>query len=61
MRERPRSQSYRKNYRQVRDAESGRNSLPQERALQLPVQYQTALKMYIQVTLYRLSRLYTCI
>ena len=35
-----RLQPYTKNYRPLRDAESGRNSLPQGRAHQLVIQYQ---------------------
>lgn len=36
-----RSQPYTENYRQLRNPESGRNSVPQERAHPLALQYQT--------------------
>jgi hypothetical protein len=50
-----------KNYRQLRNAESRRNSLPQGRAHELVVQYQMVSLRFqtnVQVTLHRPQRLY---
>jgi hypothetical protein len=53
-----RALSLQKNYRQLRNAESWRHDLTQERALQLAVQWQTALRTYTQITLYRQNMKY---
>lgn len=53
-----RPQSHTENYRQQGNAESGKNSLSQRREHQLVIQCQIAFKIWIKVTLYRLSRLY---
>lgn len=51
--------TYTKNYGQPRNTEGRRNSLPQGRAHHLVIQYQMILvpKTYVQVVLYRQSRL----
>lgn len=45
-------------YLKLKNVQSVRNSLPQARAHPLLIQYQSDLKTYMQVVLYRLSRLY---
>lgn len=55
-------QPYTKNYRQLRNTESGRNSLPQGKAHQLVMYYQmSALKTYIQVRHIEFMYLGVCI
>lgn len=54
-------QSYTKNHRQLRSADSGRNSLNQGRALQLSIQYQMVSPGNIHSVTYRLSRLCLCV
>lgn len=52
-----------KNYKQLRNTKSGRDSLPKERTHQLVIQCQIVMpeNMYMQIMLYRLSKLYLCI
>lgn len=56
-----RPQPHTQNYRALRKADGGRDYLPHGRALVIPYQIFSPEVLYMQVTLYRLSRLYVCI